>query len=640
MKKLLLILALGATTLFASVGQIAAVKGEASIDRAGTKLMASPGLAVEEKDKILSESGSRVQVLFNDKTVVTIGSQSVFEVEKYLFDEPAGKAEAKFGFTKGAFKTLTGKIGQVAPDRFTMKTRTATIGIRGTGVLGKISDNREMIACTEGAIAVEAGGSVVELTAGEMTSFLAGAVPGAPRDVTPEDLQDLEESFGVDPALARKIRGVKLAADLSFDEEAVADVVSEISQIKEADARMAALYLLEDTLFQQLDEQAENYGEKVPVDAPLASYEGYRPLEWGFYTEELPVSNSDEDIITAVPDDVWASSPNNDRTSAEKVESYIDGHTVATYTGRSMGYVEKNGLFSIIRDNDNNKVDLTFDFGNQMIVGSIGFEALEPGTGETREWLIKVGSAGSTVLNTTGFDGIDFWDSEAEGTVALDYVQFFYNRYFGEESYQVNGYFQAIADDDQEAYGMFIGNKTGEFQLSQATYEAGTKFSWGYWLDGEVDGQVTTQLPDGITAYGAWVEGEKTPESYLANLQSASYKGGVIGSVYDIDTGSVDLMERGSVQLEFDFSKASMSGSVSFIAGEDRWAVNVTQGTVEGNGFEGTTFSDAGTGNVKTLHREMSGSFYRDDALFTGGNFVFTGDNGGVATGAFKGVKQ
>ena len=141
-----------------------------------------------------------------------------------------------------------------------------------------------------------------------------------------------------------------------------------------------------------------------------------------------------------------------------------------------------------------------------------------------------------------------------------------------------------------------------------------------------------------MKAYGGWVEGEKTPESYLANLQSASYKGSVIGSVYNIDTGNVDLMTQGKVTLDFDFSKASMSGSVSFNAAEDKWAVNVTKGTVEGNSFQGTTFSDAGT--LTTLHREMSGSFYQENALYTGGGFTFTGNNGGVATGVFKGVKQ
>ena len=89
------------------------------------------GLKIEKNDIILTKDNTKVQIIFKDRTIITIGKNSKFNIDDYLFDS-SKDSKAKFSLSKGIIKTLTGKIGKVAPRRFRIKTKNALIGIRGT----------------------------------------------------------------------------------------------------------------------------------------------------------------------------------------------------------------------------------------------------------------------------------------------------------------------------------------------------------------------------------------------------------------------------------------------------------------------------------------------------------------------------
>lgn len=138
---------------FASIGKITALNGSILVIRDAKTLKAVPGFVIEQKDTINSSKGSAAQLVFNDNTVISVGSNTVFKIEEYLFDTSSPKA--RFGVQEGSFKTITGKIGKIAPDKFKVETRTATIGIRGTVFVGSVASNGDLtIACTKGAITV------------------------------------------------------------------------------------------------------------------------------------------------------------------------------------------------------------------------------------------------------------------------------------------------------------------------------------------------------------------------------------------------------------------------------------------------------------------------------------------------------
>ncbi|HOI82733.1 MAG TPA: transferrin-binding protein-like solute binding protein [Campylobacterales bacterium] len=182
------------TLLFASVGKITAVNGDVSVVRATKTIKATSGFTLEEKDGIKSSKGSSAQIVFNDKTVITVGSDTLFKVEEYSSD--AASPKARFGVGEGTFKAVTGKIGKIAPDKFKIETKTATIGIRGTTLAGRVLPSGEtLVMCMRGAITVSPNipnpPMPVVVKEGEITQAgTSGVEP--PRKLTPNDMKNLQ----------------------------------------------------------------------------------------------------------------------------------------------------------------------------------------------------------------------------------------------------------------------------------------------------------------------------------------------------------------------------------------------------------------------------------------------------------------
>lgn len=176
----------GCITLFASVGEIVTLKNDVNVIRDDRVIGATIGMRLEAGDTLNTFAKSMARIRFEDNTVVTLGKSSRFSINAYLYGEKGNKTD--LAFTKGLFKVVTGKIGKVAPEQFRLRTRTATIGIRGTEIDGFVSRHKEVITCTKGAIWVEANGKRVDMEEGESTIILPGKVPTDPKNYRYEKL--------------------------------------------------------------------------------------------------------------------------------------------------------------------------------------------------------------------------------------------------------------------------------------------------------------------------------------------------------------------------------------------------------------------------------------------------------------------
>ncbi|BFU78369.1 hypothetical protein ALC152_15840 [Arcobacter sp. 15-2] len=200
MKIILLSLLLFVSTLFGNVGKITALSGDVSLTRDSKNIVAKIGTIINEKDLISTAKNARAQIVFTDKTIISLGKNSTFDVEEYFFDEqkPA-KTKASFKVAKGVFKSITGRIGKINPSKFKLKTKSASIGIRGTVFFGEIADGKpDTIACTSGAIVVETPDGIVEVLAGQLTSVEIGKAPTPPATIPPAKAKKLEQSSGAD----------------------------------------------------------------------------------------------------------------------------------------------------------------------------------------------------------------------------------------------------------------------------------------------------------------------------------------------------------------------------------------------------------------------------------------------------------
>jgi opacity protein-like surface antigen len=68
---------------------------------------------------------------------------------------------------RGFFRSVSGEIGKLAPERFKVKTVSSTIGIRGTDFSAALADTYELFKCYKGEISVLHEGKTYIVPAGE-----------------------------------------------------------------------------------------------------------------------------------------------------------------------------------------------------------------------------------------------------------------------------------------------------------------------------------------------------------------------------------------------------------------------------------------------------------------------------------------
>lgn len=119
--------------LLAHIAEVMGLKGDVTLISKQQKRPLQLHDKLDTGMQIQSASGSKATLHFNDGTVVNIGSNSSFTIVNY---DSGLDPVAEFFVDWGSFKVLTGKIAKIAPLRFKVRTKTATIGVRGTYFAG------------------------------------------------------------------------------------------------------------------------------------------------------------------------------------------------------------------------------------------------------------------------------------------------------------------------------------------------------------------------------------------------------------------------------------------------------------------------------------------------------------------------
>lgn len=152
-----------------------------SVSAPGTEVReinATVGMSLEEGDIVLTRAKTaQARIKMSDGTLITVGGNSELKIEAFNTETN----DASFDLAQGTLRTITGQIGKIAPDRFKIKTKTATMGIRGTDFITALGAQGAVdAACLEGAISVTTGAGAVTVPAGQIASALPGAIPSAP----------------------------------------------------------------------------------------------------------------------------------------------------------------------------------------------------------------------------------------------------------------------------------------------------------------------------------------------------------------------------------------------------------------------------------------------------------------------------
>jgi len=248
-KTVFILLALSLTLIAKDVATVTALNGEAFIQRGNTKVTVILGIKLQEKDTIITSEKAKVQVIFSDETIITIGKNSNFSISEFLYEEDT-EPVAKFSMLKGAMRTITGKIGKIAPEKFTVKAKTATIGIRGTNfTVNMTEDGTTNVYCTFGAISTAISGTQYIIEQGH---FIAIAPDGTSeiKEFQAEDLKEIKKQF----TKSEKKDGI-VSNDSSEIEQSQIDITTED---------------LDNVIIQDISDKVTDSGQLDTSDSSLA----------------------------------------------------------------------------------------------------------------------------------------------------------------------------------------------------------------------------------------------------------------------------------------------------------------------------------------------------------------------------------
>jgi len=131
--KILVLITFLVVMVFGDIGKIIAVKGDVSVERMGKTIYPKQDFILDTKDIVITKKQSRAMIEFNDKTLITLGKNSKLVIENYIYDRKSlSEARLTLKFGKGIFRTISGKIGKINRKNFKLKTKTTSIGIRGS----------------------------------------------------------------------------------------------------------------------------------------------------------------------------------------------------------------------------------------------------------------------------------------------------------------------------------------------------------------------------------------------------------------------------------------------------------------------------------------------------------------------------
>jgi FecR protein/C-lobe and N-lobe beta barrels of Tf-binding protein B len=191
--RLLIFFMIGTPLLQAAIGKITALSGNASLERGINTIPAALGSSLEAKDSIVTDNDAKVQLTFNDNTIITVGKKSRFSIEEYLYDATA-ESTAKFNMINGTIRAMSGKIGKIAPAKFAVKTKTATIGIRGTDFIVQTSATGEsQFFCMQGEITIRSNDTsgIITIPAGSFVTMSSSGIVSEVKEFTPAELNTI-----------------------------------------------------------------------------------------------------------------------------------------------------------------------------------------------------------------------------------------------------------------------------------------------------------------------------------------------------------------------------------------------------------------------------------------------------------------
>ena len=182
-----------------SIGSVVAIRGKVTaVSAAGAVRKLTLKASVYLKDTLKTEKRSRLQVMFLDNTIVSLGPNSEMKIAEYQWKPEKNAGGMKTKVKEGVFRIMGGAITKVAPENFTTETPAATIGIRGSMYAGRVSNDTLTVVFQGGkGIFVTNPAGTVEISIPGYGTRVEGPAepPETPQPLSSEEITDLNNAL-------------------------------------------------------------------------------------------------------------------------------------------------------------------------------------------------------------------------------------------------------------------------------------------------------------------------------------------------------------------------------------------------------------------------------------------------------------
>ena len=165
-----------------SIGQIENIDGTATATRAdGKQVTLKAGSKIFSGDILETGPEGVIGILLEDDSVLSLDSNGRMVMDDVTFDQTSQEGNASINVVQGVFSFVSGQIAKTGPDSMVLKTPVATIGIRGTKLVGTAAAEGETNSIS---LLPDADGSVGELSVATEAGTVFLTEPGATTEVT------------------------------------------------------------------------------------------------------------------------------------------------------------------------------------------------------------------------------------------------------------------------------------------------------------------------------------------------------------------------------------------------------------------------------------------------------------------------
>jgi hypothetical protein len=135
--------------------RVDAVQSPAWLERDSRAVPLAAGTALQPRDRLVTGPNGRVQLQLAEGSAVKLGANAQFVIDRA---EDRGVFRAALDVVAGAFRFTTAALRGARERDVAIKVKNVSVGIRGTDVWGKATEERDFVVLIEGQATVASAG--------------------------------------------------------------------------------------------------------------------------------------------------------------------------------------------------------------------------------------------------------------------------------------------------------------------------------------------------------------------------------------------------------------------------------------------------------------------------------------------------